>query len=455
MPPDQLYAWLQSMPPELQQSMMQMVLGMGQGQFPVNPYQPIAPMTAYQYTPQLDKYGNEQPWDVDVAQDNLNLQQDLRYNMFRPELAAMSGPGAYGVGAFDPILTNEAEVMQLRPGQVMLSNAAQMDPTSYDGFVAQYLADNPQAGPGEAQRVFWDTASAVEEDGVTPTPEAQLLLDSLPQREVFNQATGTYELRADRNAPLEYAQGIHNELLKDQPVAPQYEDSPATKFYREQGLPTPIEQYGQGNYSLESLVPGYADAQQNFLLANDQYAQQQQTVDERKQAHQAAMQRLAAQPQGARGVTEQLSPGYETPMSGNMGYDTGTGGMTMGIGPDIPGLGPVGGSIQLAAPATERTSTDGPRPGMLPTTTGRTRRNNPNATVEESQTGRRLGAANRAMDQAKLDRRAAYRAANSPEALLQSRQLQALQEANRRPLDDALMQRQLSMFLSGAFGPRG
>lgn len=457
MPPDQLIAWLQGLPPEVQQAMMQMVIGQGQGQFPVNPYSGISPMTAYQYTPQLDKNGNEQPWDVDVAQDNLNLQQDLRYNTFRPELAAMAGPGAFGVGAFDPVMTNAAEVNAPRPGESMLANAATMDPTSYDGFVAQYLAQNPNAGPGEAQRAFWDQANAVEDDGVTPTPSAQLLLDSLPQREVEDPASpGQFVLRPDRNAPLDFATTIHSELLKDQQVAPQYEESEAAKFYSEQGLPTPVEQYGQGKYSTEALVPGYAEAQGQFAMADDQYAAAKANMGDRKKQHEAMLRQVLASKEAprtqAQPTFEPTTPGVNIPIGANMQVDSGTGGMTMGVGPKIPGMGYVGGEIQLAAPATQRQveAPGPPAPDMLPTTTGR--RPTQGGQVD---TGRRMRASERGFEQAKKDRRAAYREANSPEALYQNRMNQAMQQQGRTPLNDALMQRQIAMYLSGAFGPRG
>ena len=128
MDPEEFLAYIDSLPLSVQQSIMQYVMAGGdpnmggtapfgagpmntgrlggqfQGPLGISPYDPMSAGAAYAYTPQLDKYGNEQPFDLGTAQQNLNLIQDQQGNIFNNAMMMQGGEGVYAPGTFDGLL---------------------------------------------------------------------------------------------------------------------------------------------------------------------------------------------------------------------------------------------------------------------------------------------------------------------------------------------------------------
>lgn len=487
MDPEEFLAYIDSLPPSIQQSMMQYVMAGGdlntggtapfgagpmntgrlggqmQGPLGISPYDPMSAGAAYAYTPQLDTKGREQPFDLGTAQQNLNYVQDAQGNLFNNAMMMQGGEGVYAPGTFDP--------MPQAPGEydMLVQSAMGYGPTTYQGFIAERVAKG--VAPDVALSEFWAVANDPENPASAP------LLASLPPKYVQqeNPMDPTAAPRmvqvegGDMQKPQEFVQQLATAQMKQVPQAPQY--GAVAQDFINKGIPFPTERYGQGQYSTEALVPGYAEAQAAFPAAHERYLQARGATDPQKIQQAQARYLTGAREEAARPAPRRTSFGTEENrrasggvVDGNLNIGGGmaldpTGGIVMGLGPNIPGVGYVGGTIQMSGGAPERsteqqtagvTRSAPPLPAMDPTTTGRSANR-----IVATTPGLSQGASNRQLENAKKSRRAAYREANSPEAAFYNNMNAGLNASGRTPTQDTLMARQLVNYMMGAYGPRG
>lgn len=478
---EEILQWINSLPPSVQQSMVQYLMAGGnpnvggtapfgagpmntgrtagqfQGPLGVSPYDPMAAGAAYAYTPQLDSKGREQPFDLGTAQQNLNYIQDAQGNLFNNAFMMQGGEGVYAPGTFDPLPQAPGEY------DMLLSNAINYGPGTYQGFIAELVANGMD--PGTAVNKFWEAANNPE------NPQSESLLGSLPTKYVQQEdpATGAIKMVAveggDLQAPQNFVQQLTETRMKQVPQAPQY--GAIAQDFIDKGIPFPTERYGQGQYSTEALVPGYAEAQAAFPAAHEKYLQARQAANPETIRQAQAKYLVGAREGSARpaprttefGTPENVAAsggvtGQGLNIGGGLVLDP-TGGIQMGVGPNIPGLGYVGGTTTVSTGAPQRTEeqqtagitkSEAPAPNMLPTTTGRSA-NRIAGTMGTS--------ARRAFETAKKERRAAYREANSPEAVYYNNMNAGLNASGRTPTQDTLMARQLVNYMMGVYGPRG
>ena len=464
MPPDQIYNWVQQLPPELAASMMQYLYGMGGGQFPVNPYDAMTPGVAYGYTPERDKYGNEQPFDLTVASKNLNYVQDAQGTLVDPVFMAQAGPEAYSRDAFMPTAVPGTGNTEALDQLGYYANLDQM--TTMEGFIANAMQPPNNMSASQAYAEFMAASQA--------SPE---LAAQIPKTPIFDQMSGTITgERPDPTKVYDFATSLQESLSKV--TAPEMEPSPMAQWYRDQGLPLPTEQYGQGNYDpTQYLAPG---AIENFQYG-DQALSQAKDLQRQRSAEADAMMREVmrgggdvGQPQSGPSIGSWEERGM-TPQRGGWADDlerfTQNPAAQIGsaLSRDVD-IGKIGRRIEGIFDPNKRgpriegifdpnkrgpTTTSRQDPRTEPTTTGRRMPGGAGGTKSlEAARLRRSG--DRAVDRGKKERRAAYNAIHlNPDYLYEKNRMEGYQRAGRNPTQDALMQRQMANYLLGVYGPRG
>ena len=460
---EELLQWINSLPVSVQQSMMQYMMAGGdpnmggtapfgagpmntgrlggelQGPLGLSPYDPMSAGAAYAYTPQLDAKGNEQPFDLGTAQQNLNLVQDQQGNLFNNAFMMQGGEGVYAPGTFD--------AMPQAPGEydMLIQNAMGYGPTTYQGFIADRIAKGDP--PDIALSNFW----AVANDPGNPA-SAQLLA-SLPPKYVQqeNQLDPKAAPRmvqvegGDMQKLQEFAQQLAEAKMTQVPTAPEY--GAVAQDFIDKGIPFPTERYGQGQYSMESQFPStwgaggmsaITQAQQN--LENARAAAQPQAIQQAQAKYLTGAREESAGPAPTRGATRPMSqpdsPGVSTGMVTQEDMDL----FNKQYGADAtPSPQQETGGITVAPP---------PLPEMEPTTTGRSA----NRVVATTMSPR---SANRSIEGAQNQLADLQRAVYTPEARRASTRNRAMNQLGRTPTQDTLMARQLVNYMMGAYGPRG
>jgi hypothetical protein len=427
---EELLQLINSLPLSVQQSMMQYMMAGGdpnmggtapfgagpmntgrtgtqlQGPLGVSPYDPMSAGAAYAYTPQLDAKGREQPFDLGTAQQNLNLIQDQQGNLFNNAFTMQAGAGAYAPGTFDPLPQAPGEY------DMLVQSAMGYGPTSYQGFIADRIAKGE--APDVALSNFW----AVANDPSNPASAS--LLASLPPKYVQqenpmdpSQPPRMVQVEGgDMQKPQEFVQQLTEAQMKQAPGAPEY--GATAQDYIDKGIPFPTERYGQGQYSTEATVPGYAEAQSAYQASQDKVKSLRATPAQA----QAQVSQLLKKPQYGPQVGERGA----APEPAKTGSLRGTAGISAQPAPS-PQSAP-------AAPKSNAVS----RSAM-------TKRVDMNTTNQRNQ-------AVKARDEA-------YFAANTPEAVYADTLNKLLNKKGRTPTQDVLMQRQLTNYMMGAYGPRG
>jgi hypothetical protein len=448
-PTEEFLAYIDSLPPSTQQSLIQYVMAGGdpnvggtapfgagpmntgrlggqlQGPLGVSPYDPMSVGAAYAYTPQLDKYGNEQPFDLGTAQQNLNLVKAQQGSLLNPAFTMQAGAGAYAPGTFDP--------MPQAPGEydMLLGTYATYGPTTYQGFIAERVASG--IPPEQALNEFWAAAQNPE------NPQAEALMASLPTKYV--QQSNPMDPSAapqmvaveggDKEAPQRLVYSLTDAQMKQVPQAPQY--GAAAQEYLDQGIPFPTERYGEGNYSMEATVPGYAEAQSGYQAAQD-----------RVKSLRAASDPQAIQQAQAKYLTGVNEAARSTPTPTQTTPPRGVNAAPNSFSPDyaraerVPR--PEGGSTIAGITAQ-------------PVATG-------NMSMPPPDLARRVAANHKTAVEAQRNnavkaRDEAYFAANTPEAVYAETMNRMLNKRGRTPTQDTLMARQLANYMMGVYGPRG
>lgn len=473
MPPDQIPPWIQGLPPEMRDAMMQYIFGMGMGQFPVNPYEAMTPGVAYGYTPEMDKYGNVQPYDLTTARNNLNLIQDAQGTMVDPVFTALAGPEAYSPDAFTPTVVPGTGNTEALDQLAYYSNLDQF--TTMEGFIANAMQPPNNMSASQAYAEFLSAAEA--------NPQ---LASQIPKTPIFDQITGTITgEKPDPGKVYEFATTLQDSLSRVS--SPEMEASPMTKWYQDQGLPLPTEQYGQGNYDpARFLAPG---AIENFQAADEALPIARAAASEAQSEHQALMEGLREQSARLPSPAKYENPGPWRPEQdsrdwegeapavkawweaqdaatslrdgaldfiGSPDLDAGTlaRGAAAYVSPWVAGA-----RALFSKPKPKETTgklgptlTSTPRPGMEPTTVGR---RNPEA-AQRNSSRRNVSRTEQEAERAKRDRRAAYdEVFLNPDYLYEKNRMEGYQRAGRNPTQDALMQRQMANYLLGVYGPRG
>lgn len=465
MDPEEFLAYIDSLPPSVQQSMMQYVLAGGdpsmggtapfgagpmntgrlggqfQGPLGVSPYDPMSVGAAYAYTPQLDTRGREQPFDLGTAQQNLNYIQDAQGNLFNNAMMMQGGEGVYAPGTFDPL-----------PGQydMLLQGYRAQGPTTYQGFIADLVASG--FTPDQALNEFWATADDPED------PNSAALLASLPTKYVeVSSPTGAVTQQAIEGGDREAVQRLAWSLAEAQMTQGQPQYGEVAQDFINKGIPFPTERYGEGSYSMESQFPTTWGGGGMSAITEAQ----RRLEEARAGAQPEAIQR--AQAKYLTGVREESARPIPPARSATSGYP---GEARIGYGENInPNNLPLSGAGTVILPESSGSAPAGnpnnyplartagivaqPAPlplDMEPTTTGRS------ANRVAAGMGR---SATNAYTNAQRELEAAQRAVYTPEARRAQTRNRAMNQLGRTPTQDTLMARQLVNYMMGAYGPRG
>lgn len=464
MDPEEFLAYIDSLPPSVQQSMMQYIMAGGdpamggtapfgagpmntgrlggqfQGPLGISPYDPMSAGAAYAYTPQLDKYGNEQPVDLGTVQQNLNYVQDAQGNLFNNAMMMQGGEGVYAPGTFDAA-----------PGEydTLLGTYATYGPTTYQGFIAERVASG--IPPEQALNEFW-TAAYDEAN-----PQAAQLMASLPTKYVqVEDMAGKPSMQAIEGGDMEAPQRLVYSLSEAQMKrgAPEYGE--IAQDFINKGIPFPTERYGQGQYSMESQFPStWGAGGQSAITGAQQRLEEARAAADPKVVQQAQARYLTGvrEETGRTAPTRSATSGY--PGEASIGYgeninpnnlpltDAGT-----VILPENATSAPTGNPNNYPSARTAGiTATPAPMPpNMEPTTTGRS--------ANRVAAGMRRSA-NNAVTQAQKQLAATQEQVWSKPARDAYARNMAMNRLGRTPTQDTLMARQLVNYMMGAYGPRG
>jgi hypothetical protein len=233
----------------------------------------VAPqgMTGIAGLPQLSTKGVPQPYDLGLAQQQLNFGQDVGSSMTNPFMQYMGGPGAYAPGALDP--TFDDKPMQFTQGP-------QLNYLAATGGIQGTLADLILGGmnPLQAAARVRSMIERPDEYGVSEE-EATALRGELPQTQ--GQFMGA-KPEPDWNSLNKIADDLGKPFLSEQAMMQQPDmtqlpdgrwvqrtqvDSPQMEFLKKMGLPDPRAQYDlqyalENDPTLSSLLQRSAASQQ-------------------------------------------------------------------------------------------------------------------------------------------------------------------------------------------------
>ena len=491
---EEFLAYIDSLPPSVQQSMMQYLMAGGdpntggtapygagpmntgrlggqfQGPLGVSPYDPMSVGAAYAYTPQLDARGREQPFDLGTAQQNLNYVQDTQGNLFNNAMMMQGGEGVYAPGTFD--------ALPQAPGEydMLVQSAMSYGPTTYQGFIADRVAKGDT--PDVALSNFWAVVNSGQ-------PASAALLASLPPKYVQqeNPMDPTAAPRmvqveggVDMQKPQEFVQQLTEAQMKQVPQAPQY--GAVAQDFLDKGVPFPNERYGEGSYSMESQFPTTWGAGGHSAITEAQKrveetraAAQPQAIQQAQAKYLTGVQeesaRPAAQSDSRSNVSKAISwLGDAANVGGNASRSAmnAVGSAAAAVSPgalagdvvnqfrgpesqvDWAPEPPRFGAGNETAGITAQPVPPPPAPGMEPTTTGRSG-NRVAATMGRS-------AENAYADAQKQLKATQEQVWSKPARDAYARNL-AMNQLGRTPTQDTLMARQLVNYMMGAYGPRG
>jgi hypothetical protein len=242
----------------------------------------------------LDKKGNVEPYDLDVAAKTTNVLQDRNSYMIDNAAAMQAGPGAYSATAFDPIMTPIGQPLQ-QTGQRMLQQYAGSGGSDWMSYMAEKMLQG--ISPAAAQAQLAALVSAPETAGATDAQRQQraALIASLPGRQVRDPKDPTGETyaflppdpndiknTADFGKILNWGDEIYQKMATDpqagyqdpltgqQYVGAKAEDSTAAKWYHDRGLALPTDTYTDPEY-LDRIAPADIGGwEQNRALAGQQ-----------------------------------------------------------------------------------------------------------------------------------------------------------------------------------------
>jgi hypothetical protein len=246
--------------------------------------------------PSMDKYGNVQPYDLDVAAKTTNVLQDRNTYLIDNAAAMQAGPGAYNASAFDPIMTPIGQPLQ-QPGTQLLARYAQSGGSSWQSYIADAML-NRGLDPAAAQAELMSFISAPETKAANPQEQAQrqALIASLPGKAIEDPVSGTFAFTPPDPKNLantidvgkifkwadEGYQKMATDPILDQSTAYQdpatgqwyqgakAEDSTAAKWYRDRGLALPTDTYTDPDY-LDRIAPADIGGwEQNRAMAGQQ-----------------------------------------------------------------------------------------------------------------------------------------------------------------------------------------
>ena len=292
-------AWFGSLSPEDQEYVAQMLqMGSGSdpytfggGQVGLSPSE--ADLAGYgAVLPDVDKYGNIQPWGLDQQSDAATLQKNLNALMADNMTAALGGPGAYGPEAFAPTLEWDSPVLQT-PGAQML-DFYMGGPPSAEGLVAENIAAGMT--PSQAVEEVLRIAQSPDDETLGEEERAirQSVIDTLRPGRGSSQPPGvsqdltpeqqlaqTYDLDSLYEFADQLSRGLASDPqggYTDPETGLTYRDAPtevysaAAQKYLDLGLPFPTDQYTDDKY-LDLAAPadweGLDMAKQMALLDVD------------------------------------------------------------------------------------------------------------------------------------------------------------------------------------------
>jgi hypothetical protein len=496
MDPEELYEMLMSMSEEELAA-----LGLGGG--------PSLNQTQYdlassQYMPpQMNKYGEVEPYDVEVAAKQANLRQDYNQMMVDNVTAAFGGPGSYGVDAFTPMMKYGGDTLQ-SPGQGQLDYYANSERPGFEALIAQEIAAG--SDPSTAVQTLITLAMKPDEDfegdeeGRAYRDQVrQLLPPNLEAPSGAPRSSSAPELTPEQEFAQQYDVGRVYEFADqlalgmakdpkggytDESTGITYERPPeetwsaAAQWYMDRGLPFPTDSYEDQKYAgaiapvdVEGWAQNYGDAIGNYDTAHKELLDNKQDLGGMRDMLDAyeAQQRQGGARQSPLGVE---SPGGNA-FSGNVGpaaksWDS-IAQMTYGADRNAPQFGAAGFANPNPPELLQQPTFETPRPGvekfanLLSALPGGDRLGQD--AMKKGSTSQPLD--RKLFNQMEGDRQKrakkdsdAYRARGkagmaSPDMIANIRAVnsgRAMNERGQTPLTDALMQRIIAQRAQGMFG---
>ena len=268
--------------------------------------------------PEFTSKGAVDPFDLTQQGKRVNLAQDYGALILDNILSAMSGPGAYDIGAFTPSY-DYGEPLNLTGRRKAEARAQQ---GGYEGFLADLIL-NENMSPSEAEAVMWGIVETPDDDPDLTEEDRERkksLLATLPKRQVTGpeatmmasgiqgdltgvagakSAAGAARNQYDLEKISSAGETLWTELMEDPEFA--YEENgkyygrtpeeamiktPQMEFFDKYGLPYPTANYTD---------PKYLESELN--------AQQGTTPDERAMMQQAFEQEMAGMNQQVEGAS--------------------------------------------------------------------------------------------------------------------------------------------------------
>ena len=217
--------------------------------------------------PQMDKYGNTQPYDLGYQKDAANFYQDQSQILGDPMMMAMAGIGGVDPYAFEPV-QDGFDTYDL-PTRPLMDAYLQSDPSSLEFNIASAI--DQRKTPGQIM-------ATLKESGAWDPGD----MDSEKMwRDTVNQL---FQENAQYSTSL--AQVPKDENGQPMTQVPRYKDSEATAVFKKLGLPTPTQQWGASDFggdpnydqNVSALAERFSQADQGFNDARQIFDRQSRSA---------------------------------------------------------------------------------------------------------------------------------------------------------------------------------